>query len=97
MATNEATVFIDLNNEKMEYKISKKNLFDLYTVNEYLLLDNKTKKVLAKDMSVGFKKGSKSKFRNKILLWKSANDSAYSLESIRKVGIMKQVLKNNYL
>jgi len=23
MATNEATVFIDLNNEKMEYKISK--------------------------------------------------------------------------
>ena len=44
-------------------------------------------------MSVDFKKALESKFRNKILLWKSANDSAYSIESIRKSEIMQQVLK----
>ena len=77
---------------KIENK-TEKHLFDLYIVNEYLLIDNKINKVLAKDISVGFKKGSKSKFRNKILLWKSANNSAYSLEDIRKIGIMQQVLK----
>jgi len=78
------------------YKVvtnSKKYLFDLYTVNEYLLIDNKTDETLAKDMSVGFKKGSKSKFRNKLLLWKSANNSAFRVGSIRKNGIIKQVLK----
>lgn len=85
-----------IENGNARYKIVQNingYLFDLYTVNEYLLIDNKTGNILAKDMSVDFKKGSKSKFRNKILLWKSANDSAYFLESIRKSEIMQQVLK----
>ncbi len=85
-----------IENGNARYKIEKQSeeyLFDLYTVNEYLLIDNKTGNILAKDMSVDFKKGSKSKLRNKILLWKSANDSAYSIESIRKSEIMQQVLK----
>lgn len=85
-----------IENGNARYKIEKKSeeyLFDLYTVNEYLLIDNKTGNILAKDMSVDFKKGSKSKLRNKILLWKSANDSAYSIESIEKSEIMQQVLK----
>lgn len=46
-------------------------------------------------MSVDFKKGSKSKFRNKILLWKSANDSAYSLENIKESEVLRKVLKIN--
>ena len=85
-----------IKNGNARYKIEKKSekyLLDIYTVNEYLLIDNKINKVLAKDMSVNFTKGSESKFRNKILLWKSANNSAYSLEDIRKIGIMQQVLK----
>ena len=85
-----------IENGNARYKIEKKSeeyLFDLYTVNEYLLIDNKTGNILAKDMSVDFKKALESKFRNKILLWKSANDSAYSIESIRKSEIMQQVLK----
>ena len=72
---------------------SEKYLFDLYTVNEYLLIDNKTGKILAKDMSVGFKKGSKSKLRNKILLWKSANDQSYRLSSISDSDIIEKLLK----
>lgn len=89
-----------IENGNARYKIEKKSeeyLFDLYTVNEYLLIDNKTGNILAKDMSVDFKKGSESKFRNKILLWKSANDSACFLSNIEKYWIMRQVLKIKYL
>jgi hypothetical protein len=89
-----------IENGNARYKIEKKSekyLFDLYTVNEYLLMDNKTGNILAKDMSVDFKKGSESKLRNKILLWKSANDSAYFLSNIEKHWIMRQVLKIKYL
>jgi hypothetical protein len=87
-----------IENGNARYKIKKKSekyLFDLYTVNEYLLIDNKTGNILAKDMSVDFKKGSKSKLRNKILLWKSANDSAYFLESIKESEVLRKVLKIN--
>jgi hypothetical protein len=78
------------------YKIvkkSKKYLFDLYTVHNYLLTDNKTGEILAKDMSVDFKRGSKSRFRNKFLLWVGANGSQFSIGSIKKIGIMQQILK----
>jgi hypothetical protein len=90
--------FAYIENGNARYKIEKKSeeyLFDLYTVNEYLLIDNKTGNILAKDMSVDFKKGSKSKLRNKILLWKSANDSAYSLENIKESEVLRKVLKIN--
>ena len=77
------------------YKIEEESenyFFKLYIVDRHTLVDNKTGKVLAKDMRVDFKKGSKNKFRNKILLWKSANDSAYSLKDIEKKWLMSEVL-----
>jgi len=89
-----------IENGNARYKIEKKSekyLFGLYNVNEYFLIDNKTENILAKDMRVDFKKGSKSKFRNKFLLWKSANNSVYFLSNIEKQWIMRETLKIKYL
>lgn len=85
-----------IENGNARYKIEEESenyFFKLCKVDRHTLIDNKTGKILARDMRVDFKRGSESKFRNKILLWKSANNSAYSLESIRKNEIMQQVLK----
>jgi hypothetical protein len=89
-----------IKNNNARYKMvgeGKSYLFSLYTVNKYLLIDNKIKKTLVKDMSVNFKRGTNNKFRNKILLWKSSNNSPYGLGSVRDSGLIKQVLKINYL
>ena len=92
---SEKPQFEFIENGTARYKIeveSKSYFFKLYKVDKHTLIDNKIGKVLAKDMRVDFTKGSKNKFRNKILLWKSANDSAYSLKDIEKKWVMSKVL-----
>ena len=82
------------------YKIVSKPyeyLWGLYTINESLLIDTKTNKVLVKQRGVNFKTGNKDKFRNKYLLLKSANDMPFGISGVGSNGSIKKVLKINKL
>ena len=77
------------------YKIVSKPyeyLWGLYTINESLLIDTKTNKVLVKQRGVNFKTGNKDKFRNKYLLLKSANDMPFGISGVGSNGSIKKVL-----
>lgn len=78
-------------------EIKESYLFDLYTVTEYLLIDNNTNKILAKDLLVSFYNKDENKFRNKYLLWMSANGIPFSISQIKSSVIKEKILKINYL
>ena len=82
------------------YKIVSKPyeyLWGLYTINESLLIDTKTNKVLVQQRGVNFKTGNKDKFRNKYLLLKSANDMPFGISGVGSNGSIGKVLKINKL
>lgn len=89
-----------IENGSARYKIEEKKenyFFDLYSINEYLLIDNKTNKVLAKDLLVSFYNKNENKFRNKYLLWVSGNGIPFNISQIKSSVIKEKVLKINYL
>lgn len=89
-----------IENGSARYKIEEKKenyFFDLYLINEYLLIDNKTNKVLAKDLLVSFYNKDENKFRNKYLLWISGNGIPFNISQIKSSVIKEKVLKINYL
>lgn len=92
-------MFIEKGNARYKIVSNKyEHLWGLYTINESVLIDNKTNKVLVKQRGVGFKVGNKDKFRNKYLLLKSANDIPFGIggTSVSK-GSIRKVLKLNKL
>lgn len=89
-----------IENGSARYKIdgeSERFLFGLYTQGTYLLIDNKTNKILAKDISVSFSSENENKFRNKYLLWISGNGIPFNISQIKSSVIKEKVLKINYL
>ena len=89
-----------IENGSARYKIdgeSERFLFGLYTQGTYLLIDNKTNKILAKDISVSFSSENENKFRNKYLLWVSGNGIPFNISQIKSSAIKEKVLKINYL
>lgn len=89
-----------IENGSARYKIdgeSERFLFGLYTQSTYLLIDNKTNKILAKDISVSFSRDNENKFRNKYLLWVSGNGIPFNISQIKSSVIKEKVLKINYL
>jgi len=78
-------------------EIKEDYLFDLYRVTEYLLIDNNTNKILAKDLLVSFYNKNEDKFRNKYLLWVSANGIPFSISQVKSSVIKEKILKINYL
>lgn len=87
-------IFIEKSNAR--YRIvskSYKYLWELYKINELLLIDNKTNKILVQQRGINFKTGDKDKFRNKYLLLKSANDIPFKISSIKSNGSIKKILK----
>jgi hypothetical protein len=88
-----------IENGNARYKIEEKkenHFFDLYSINEYLLIDNKTNKVLAKDLLVSFYNKDENKFRNKYLLWVSGNGIPFNISQIKSSVIKEKILKINY-
>ncbi len=89
-----------IENGSARYKIEEKKenyFFDLYSINEYLLIDNKTNKVLAKDLLASFYNKDENKFRNKYLLWVSGNGIPFNISQIKSSVIKEKILKINYL
>ena len=89
-----------IENGNARYKIVSNKyeyLWGLYKINESLLIDNKTNKVLVQQRGVNFKTGNKDKFRNKYLLLKSANEMPFRLSGVGSNGSIKKVLKINKL
>ena len=81
------------------YKIvtnTKKYLFGIYSLSENSLIDNNTNKTLAKDLSIKFNSENENKFRNKYLLWMSANGIPFSISQIKSSVIKEKILKINY-
>jgi hypothetical protein len=88
-----------IENGSARYKIEEKkenHFFGLYSINEYLLIDNKTNKVLAKDLLVSFYNKDENKFRNKYLLWVSGNGIPFNISQIKSSVIKEKILKINY-
>ena len=85
-----------IENGNARYKIEKKSekyLFGLYTQSTHILIDNKTNKILAKDISVSFSRDNENKFRNKYLLWVSGNGIPFNISQIKSSVIKEKVLK----
>lgn len=68
-------------------------MFGLYTQSTHILIDNKTNKILAKDISVSFSRDNENKFRNKYLLWVSGNGIPFNISQIKSSVIKEKVLK----
>lgn len=91
-------MFIEKGNARYKIVSSKyEYLWGLYKINESLLIDNKTNKILVQQRGINFKRGNKDKFRNKYLLLKSANDRPFSISGVGSNGSIKKVLKINKL
>lgn len=67
----------------------------LYTKKEIYFKDTKTKTLLAEGFKIIFEPASKNAFRNRFLLWKSANNSPIGIESISNYGEYYRLLTYN--
>jgi len=84
------------NEYKARYQIAgtvSKNF--LYTKKEIYFKDTKTNTLLAEGFDIDFTLGSKNAFRNKFLLWKSANNAQFGIESIGNYGEYYRLLAYN--